>query len=524
MRYSQSMLTGTLVLVTASVVNRFLGFIYQIFLIRLIRAEGIGLFTMVYPIYVLALVLASMGIPVAIAKLVSDAVTRHDTARAYQILRLSLLYTIISSFTVTLIGFTSARFITGQVLSNPATLLPFLCLLPGVLIVSVCSVFRGFFQGLQNMTPTAVSQGAEQLTRVLIGLLLASFLIHKGVLAAACGASLGAICGEFFGFVLMLGFFLRHRRLLPRTPRLSIGEAGFLTREIFGLALPITLMRFVSTGFLSLEAILIPHRLIGSGYSMQEATGIYGQFAGIAETMLYTPGLITVSLSTVLVPAIAEALAARNSDLLGSRINNALRLTFLTGLPSAVVLFLLPEDLCRIIFGYPNAGAALRVLALGAPFLYLQQTTTGILQGLGRPMVPFRNLVTASVFKAAGIYFLTGIPVLGIKGAAASVVCAFCIMSIFNLYNLIQLTGCTVSIKEVLLKPLTASLAGAVVLNSCHNYFTAHAFQPAFNLLLSIFLMAIVYFCALIVIGGFSRQDRQRFTIIFCKIFTAIKR
>ncbi|MEW6172412.1 MAG: stage V sporulation protein B [Bacillota bacterium] len=524
MRYRQSMLTGTLVLVTASLVNRMLGFVYQIFLIRLIRAEGIGLFTMAYPIYILALVLASLGIPVAISKLVADAVTRRDTTRAYQILRLSLLYTIISSLAVTVIGFTSARFLTGQVLSNPATYLPFICLLPGVFIVSVCSVFRGFFQGFQNMTPTAVSQSAEQLTRVVTGLLLASILIPKGVVAAACGASLGAVCGELCGFILMLSFFFRNHHLLPNMPRLSVLEAGFLTREVFGLALPVTLTRFVSTGFLTLEAIFIPHRLIKSGFSTQEATGMYGQFAGIAETMLYTPGLITVSLSTVLVPAIAEALISRDNNLLSTRINNALRLTFLTGLPSAAVLFLLPEDLCRIIFGYPNAGASLQVLALGAPFLYLQQTTTGILQGLGQPLVPFRNLVAASVFKAAGIYCLTGIPAFGIKGAAASVVCGFGIMAVLNLHNLIQLTGCTVSVKEVLLKPLAASVAGAVVLYFSHNYFTAHTVQPALDLFLSISFMAIGYIFVLIVLGGFTKRDYQRFSILFCKIFTAIKK
>lgn len=517
-----SLLTGTLVLVAASTVNRAAGFVYQIFLIRLIHTEGIGLFTMVFPIYVLTLVLASMGIPVAVAKLVSDAVTQNDLHRAYRLLRLSLLYTCVSSLLVTFAVLAAARFLTGKILSNPETYLPFVCLVPGVLIVSMCSVFRGFFQGLQDMTPTAVTQTVEQFVRVIAGLSFASILIHQGVVAAACGASLGVVCGELAGFLLMLGYFFRRRSSLPGAGRLRANGVN-LTVEIFHLSLPITLMRLVSTGFLSLDAVVIPHRLAAAGLSVREATNVYGQFAGIAETLLYTPGMITVALSTALVPAIAEALTARNPGLLNSRVNNALRLTMLTGLPSAMVLFTIPEELCSAVFGYPQAGAVLKVLALGAPFLYLQQTTTGILQGLGQPFVPFRNLVVASVFKITGIYFLTGMP-YGIRGAGAAVVCGFVIMSVLNLLDLRRLTGCTVRIKEIIVKPLLATAAAALVLRFGHDCLAARAVPEALSLTAALMVTGISY-CVLVVLSGILKSgERKRLFLIFCKIFAAIKR
>lgn len=518
----QSLLTGILVLTTASAVNRVIGFVYQIFLIRLIRAEGIGLFNMVFPIYVLALVLASLGIPVAIAKLVSDAVTQNDYGKAYRILRLSLLYTIVSSLLVTLVVMAAARFVTGKILSNPETYLPFLYLIPGIFIVSICSVFRGFFQGLQNMVPTAVTQTVEQFIRVVTGLSLASLFIDQGVVAAACGASLGVVCGELAGFLLMLGYFFRNRSLLPAARRQRTSDAG-LTREIFRLSLPVTLMRLVSTGFLSLDAMLIPHRLVATGLSTREATSVFGQFTGIAQTLLYTPGIVTVSLSTALVPAVAEALAARNPGLLNSRVNNALRLTMLTGLPSAMVLFTTAEELCGVVFGYPEAGAVLKVLALGAPYLYLQQTTTGILQGLGQPLVSFRNLVVASVFKLTGIYFLTAIPACGIRGAGAAVVCSFVIMSMLNLADLRRLTGCTVEIKEILAKPLVATALAAAVLHFSHGCFAARAPQ-ALALLAAIVLTGVSYAFLVILTGALRPGERRRFFLIFCRAFTALKR
>jgi len=228
-------------------------------------------------------------------------------------------------------------------------------------------------------------------------------------------------------------------------------------------------MRLVSTGFLTVEAVLIPHRLVATGLSTRAATSIYGQFAGIAETLLYTPGIITVSLATALVPAIAEAIATGRTDLLSSRVNNALRLTTITGFPSAIVLFLLPAELCHFIFGYREAGDILRVLATGAPFLYLQQTTTGILQGLGQPLIPFRNLVVASIFKLAGIYFLTGFANFGIRGAAVAVVIGFAVMSILNLIDLRQLTGCPLAVREVIIKPFVAVLPATLAVRLGHH-------------------------------------------------------
>ncbi|MEW6574537.1 MAG: stage V sporulation protein B [Bacillota bacterium] len=519
----QSLLTGTLVLVSASTVNRIAGFAYQVFLIRLIHAEGIGLFTMVFPVYVLTLVLASLGIPVAIAKLVSDAVTRNDFNRAYRLLRLSLFYTAVSSLLVTFAVLAAARFLTGNVLSNPETHLPFVCLVPAVLIVSLCSVFRGFFQGLQDMTPTAVTQTVEQAVRVIAGLSFASLLVHQGVVAAACGASLGVVCGELAGFLLMLGYFFRRRSALPAAGRMGTDYFN-LTVELFRLSLPITLMRLVSTGFLSLDAVVIPHRLTAAGLSVREATNVYGQFAGIAETLLFTPGMITVALSTALVPAIAEALTAQNSGLLSSRVNNALRLTMLTGLPSALVLFMVPEELCAVIFGYPQAGAVLKVLALGAPFLYLQQTTTGILQGLGQPLIPFRNLVVASVFKITGIYFLTGVPACGIRGAGAALVCGFVIMSVLNLFDLRQLTGCALRWREILLKPLFATGVAAAVLYFSFNCPAARAVPLALNLVAALMVAGFGYVVFVIVSGALTGGERKRLFCVFCKIFAAIKK
>jgi len=199
-------------------------------------------------------------------------------------------------------------------------------------------------------------------------------------------------------------------------------------------------------------------------------------------------------------------------------INNALRLTALVGIPSALVLYLLGEELCRVIFGYPEAGIALRLLAVGAPFLYLQQTTTGILQGLGKPLLPFRNLVVASVFKTTGIFLLTANPDFGIRGAALALVCGFAIMSLLNLLDLRQLTGCAIRGGDILGRPLIAALGAAGLLHLFWHHLANRMGSSIWGLLSGLLVAGIGYLVALIGTGGLHKRDYARFSYLWGKI------
>ncbi|MCL6559602.1 MAG: oligosaccharide flippase family protein, partial [Firmicutes bacterium] len=298
----QSFVYGAAVLLTAGLFNRILGFFYEIILLRLILPEGIGLFNMVYPVYVLVLVMATAGIPVAISKLVAEEIARNNLPGAYRIFNISFAVLAVNSTVFTALCFLGSPFLLEYVFPNPKVYYIFLSLLPGIIVVSLCSAFRGFFQGLQQMTPTAVTQSLEQLVRVVAGLAFACLFLPRGVEYAAIGASLGVVIGEIAGFLSIVTIYLHSR------PRIHAGMALYpaerLSRSagrIFNLAFPVTLTRIISTLFMSVEAVLIPRRLQASGLGLTDATAAYGQFVGISESLLFTPGIITISLATALV-------------------------------------------------------------------------------------------------------------------------------------------------------------------------------------------------------------------------------
>ncbi|MDF9408004.1 stage V sporulation protein B [Pelotomaculum isophthalicicum JI] len=507
----QSLINGTLVLLFSGLFNRMLGFTYEVFMIRLIQPEGIGLFNMIYPIYVLVVVMATAGIPVAIAKLVSEEAARGNLRGAYRIFKICL-FTLIASGTIfTALCYLGASFLLKYIFINPKAYYSFLFLIPGVLIVSLCSAFRGFFQGLQQMTPTALTQSLEQLIRCVSGLLIAYMLLPKGIEYAAAGASLGVVTGELAGFVSILLIYIRKRPIVPSGFRTLHFESFYsIAVRVFNLAIPVSLTRFASTTLLWIDAVLIPKRLLANGMGLSEATSAYGQFVGISQSLLFAPAIITLSLATALLPAISGALAVNNLKNVRKRCEDAVRITLIAGMPSTVVYVMLSEELCGLIFDYPKAGASLCILALGGPFLYLAQTSTGILQGLGKASRPFINMVIASLFKITGIYYLTGVPQFGVQGTSAALVIYYMIMALLNLADVRKYTGSEIRLHKLLLKPLFAAAGMSIVILLSKSYLSACTHSEFLVTTGRALAGMVIYVLILILNGGISINDLNR--------------
>ncbi|SHJ93927.1 stage V sporulation protein B [Desulforamulus aeronauticus] len=513
----QSFITGALILLIASFINRIIGFAYQMIIVRLIKPEGIGLFNMVFPFYVLVLVLATMGIPVAIAKLVAEEVARNNLRGANRIFKISLTFLIISSVFFTVLLVMVSPLLMKYVFPNPKVYYIFLCLIPGIILVSICSAFRGYFQGLQQMTPTAVTQILEQIVRVTAGLSIAYFLLPRGVEYAAIGASLGVVIGEFVGcFTMIYLYFSNRKKNLSgaATPCQSLPQT---CSKIFGLGIPVTMTRFTSTFLLSVEAVLIPLRLQEAGMTLSEATSTFGLLVGVADTLFFTPTMITAALATALIPAISDALALNNHHLVLSRTAKALRITICAGLPCAVAFILLPNEMCGVLFGYANAGSILGALAIGGPFLYFQQTTTGILQGMGQAVRPFKNLVVASIIKILGLYYLTAIPGLGITGAVIAVVFCYMTMACLNYLDLRHLIGYRIHFSHDIFKPILAAFGMAVVIWNIKQLLLP--ISPLLTLLVALAAGGFVYLILLFLLGGIHRDDLKPIKEIIIKKF-----
>ena len=499
----RNFIQGALILFSASLIVKIFGFIFQIIIVRYIGTEAIGLYNMVFPLYMTLIVLTTAGLPPAISKMVAEQMAHHNTSGALRILKISLYLLIVLSIIFTVILAFAAPFILNIFYQDSRVTWCFYAMVPGLLIVPISSGLRGFFQGLQDMVPPAVTQCCEQLVRTTLGLLLIFKLRPYGIKVLAMGLSMGMILGELASLLIIFSLFIRRRKtMLTSYPTASPSvhlPAKRIIASLISFGFPTTLTRLTSSLVLTLEASLIPLLLQKIGYNINQAASMYGQFSGVALALLTIPNVLTFSLATSLVPAISEAEAQGKLTALQFRSMEALRLTYLFGLPVATALLLKASGLSQLVFNLPETGTTIRFLALGAIFLYLAQTSNGILQGLGLVNRIFINNIVGAFVKLLAIIYLVKIPELNINGAALAFVLNFIIVCILNLQAIYKNTGFYLKTLQFIIPLLAVLIMGGLII--WQTKILSPVFSTNLVTVISLLSSGLVYL-GLIVISG----------------------
>lgn len=486
----QGFLEGVFVLSAAGFFSRFLGFFYRILLPRLIGTEAVGLYQYVYPIYTTILVISMSGIPIAISKLVAEKIASGEQANAFRIFTLArrMSFFLGLFFALLLVFFAGA--LTRYL--DPMIYYALLAISPAIFFVSIMATYRGFFQGMQTMLPTALSQVVEQLFRMATILVLSYLLLPFGIQWAAAGATFGAVTGSVAGLLLLLFLSWKKRQEIS-TFRLQSAKDRLPAREVYrrilSLALPVTFGALVLPLMELVDVMIVPHRLQFIGYDLTRSRELFAMLTGMAMVLVHFPTLFTISLSAGLVPSISQYHTQGDLNQIRLRTLTSFRMTMIITLPSAVGLFLLAEPISTIIFGEPGAAIPLRIVCWGILFIGFQQVTSSILQGMGRVYEPAKNLFLGALLNGILNYLLTGIPLLGIRGAAIGTVSGFLVAGLLNFLYLkrrIQVQGIG---REVLFYPVTSSLAMALFLYFSFPWFYRFWMEisPAFSFLIHFF-------------------------------------
>lgn len=511
MEKKTSFLKGAFILTVAGFIVKILGAVYRIPLAMMIKDEGMGLYQMAYPIYVTLLSLSTAGLPTAISKLVSSNIALKKYKNAFRIFRVSLAFLGIIGFFSTAALIIYAPYLSARVLGNPKAYYSLVSIAPAIFFVSIMSSFRGFFQGLQDMTPSAISQVVEQIGRVATVFFLASLLLPKGVEYAAAGAAFGPVVGAVLGLLVLVAVYYRKQNEIKikmmEDLEKRLDSPIKIFKDLMIFAVPITLGGLIIPVMNLADAAIVPMRLQVAGFSVTRATELYGQLTGMAAPLINLPAIVTISLSASLVPAISEAVATNNYKLASERARLGIRIALIFAIPAAVGLFALATPVSVLLYKNAEAGIPLSILAWGIIFLSLQQTTTGILQGVGRAAVPVYNLLLGAVTKIITNYVLTAIPSINIRGAALGTVLGYAVASLLNLAAASRYSGMRVDFVKMILKPgISALFMGAFVVYS-FNFLVLKG--PGHNLstLLSIMIGVLVYLFCLLILGGIEESE-----------------
>lgn len=424
----QSFIHGTMILLAAGLINRILGFVPRITLPRVIGAEGVGLYQLGYPLLVVLLTVITGGIPLAVAKLVAAAESEGNERKAKDILLLALGAAVLLAVLFTAALLAGAHWISTELLSDSRVYFTLLAMCPMLLIVGISAVFRGYFQGRQNMVPTALSQIAETAVRIVAMLLFAYLLLPYGLAYAAAGAMFGVTAGECCGLAVILYHYKKTRGEYKTFYKATIGGAGGKRRrmivslkELFRIALPVTGSRMIGSSSYFLESVMTMKALAIAGVAVAAATAQYGTLQGMVIPVLLLPGVLTYSLSVSLVPTLAEAAARNDLRLIHKRLHQSLRLALVTGAPFAVLMYVLAEPICYFLYNDAEVGSMLKLMAPVALFLYFQGPLQATLQALDRPGTALLNTFYGAAIKLTLIYLLATKPEYGIYGVLAAI-------------------------------------------------------------------------------------------------------
>ncbi len=461
----QSFVKGAAILGVAAVIIKVIGAFFRIPLANMLGDEGMSFYQTAYPFYIWLTVISTAGLPAAIAKIIAEKRAEGNYRGAKKVFKIAMIL-MTSIGAVGMIAMLLGAVPISTYVKNEGAFYSFIALAPAILFVSMMSAMRGYFQGIQEMRPYAISQVVEQLFRVFLGLGLASMLASRGLELSSAGATFGASAGGFFGFAIIGIMYLRHRKQHTEPETLGFPEES--TKSIMGkilkIAVPITIGASVIPLMSMLDLAIIMPRLHSIGI-VEQANDMYGQLTGYAQTLVNLPQTITAAVQIALIPAIAAIAVKGNKKELEQTIETGIRLGVIIGLPASLGMVILAEPIMKLLYPMQmdiaaSTGAILSILGWGVLFLSIYQVTTGILQGLGKQWVPARNLAVGAVFKGILSYTLVGIPSLNIKGAAIATITTFAIAGVLNMISLIKHSGVKVSIKNILLKP---AISGAVM-------------------------------------------------------------
>ena len=433
-------LKGAAIIAAGGFIAKIVGAIYRIPLTNLIGGHGIGLYQMVYPVYCLLLTVSATGIPSSIAKLTAERLGKGEQDKPIFATAMKLF--LIIGGVGTLLMCVIAPFLSAAQGSSEITL-GYYALAPSVLLVSAISVFRGYFQGRNNMFPTALSEITEQVVKVGFGLLFA--YIFRGDVAKAVIFLLLAVSISEAVALFVMFFFYKRSTFGGITPQGSGDKVS--SKSILRLSIPVTFSAMLIPLSGLLDSVLAVRLL--SGYAT-DAVALYGLFSGGAVTVINLPVSVCYGIAAASVPSVAEAKAVAESQTAGKkpsvrkRIFFSIGITALIAAPSALGLYLFAEPAAKIIFRSLKAEELktlvelIKVLSVSALTLSLTQTLSACLTAQGKPKFAAFSMLIAVVVKTGVYAVLLRNPQISVFGLAHATNLCYLIAFLLDLiYNIV---------------------------------------------------------------------------------------
>ena len=396
--FREKFIKSTIILVIGGLLTKILGMLIRVIMTRTVGTTGIGLYMLIMPTFNLFITIASLSLPSAISKLVAED-TRNNKKVVLGIIPIALIF----DFLLIIIIFSSANFISNDLLKNSNLFYPILSIAVTLPFITTSSILRGYFFGKQKMFPHVFSNFIEQVTRIILIIIVTPYLLDKGITFAVSGLVLTNVASELMSILIFL-FFLPKKLKIKKD---YIKPDPTYIKDIFSISIPTTLSRLISSISLFLEPIILTYVFLKLGYDNNYITYEYGIITGYVFPMVMMPNFLTGAISSALLPEITRNYAKKNIKDVRRRIKQSFFYSCLIGLPCCIFLFFFPSFSLNLIYSTTVGSNYLRYAAILFFISYILGPLSSILQTINKSKTIFTSNLIGSIIKIVLLYSLT---------------------------------------------------------------------------------------------------------------------
>ena len=522
---NSSFLMQGIILAAAGIITRLIGIAYRIPVNNILGDEGQGFYGCAFSIYNIALLLTSYSLPLAVSKLVSARVSKKEYKNAMRIFKGALLFAIIVGAVVGIIVFVGAEFIAGEIMSLKLSAYALRVLAPGLFIVAVMGVVRGFFQGMGTMVPTALSQIVEQIVNAIVSIIGASYLLEMGKKVkeakentsvpyayGAAGGTLGTVSGALIGLIflvlVMMLFYPTLKRRVQKDKTKNLEGYGDIYSVLLLTIAPVILSTAIYNISETLDQGIFSNIMVAQGHTEKETAELLGMFTGKYNTLINIPLAVANALGASLIPSLTATVASGTKKQIYAKINMVIRFVMMIAIPCAVGFLVLAEPILDLLYN-GNIEIPARMLQLGAItviFYCLSTVTNAILQGINKMKTPVKHGAISLVIHLIGLYIMLVFFKWEIYAVVAGNIIFSLSMCILNARALKQAVRYQQEIKRTFLIPLGASAIMGVI--TFTTYFLIKIALPdAMATILALVFAVLVYGICLLKFGALTADE-----------------
>lgn len=511
----ETFIQGILALMFSQVLIKIFGLIQTLYLTN---REGFGdkgnsIYMNGYHIYALLLAISSIGVPNAIAKLISERLALGDNKGAQRIFRIAFATFAVIGFVGTLFLFFGAHYIANNFLYVPEAEFTIKTLSPAIFFVSISSVMRGYFNGRQEMAATSKSQTFEQVFKTILTVVLvelAVFMTNQNTVVMATFATIATSLATILSFIYLFRFYKIARRDINVENKPGVetekGSVKSIVKKILGVSIPISISSILSSINKNVDSFTVV-RLLKPKLG-EKANELYGILSGKVDILTSMPLAFNIAFATALVPAISAARVKNDKETINNRISFSLLVTLLIGLPCTVGMLVYADGILNLLFPAESAGAMLLAIsALTIFFTALAQTINGALQGLGKVKVPAIALGCGVFVKL--IANLVLIPIDGIYANGAAIGSVLCHIVSFSIvyYTLRKTVKLQFKLHRLMIRPVLATIIMMIFSYASYLFIMNLASSIRLATIIAIVVAIIVYAISVVLLKIFSKSD-----------------